>query len=238
MIDAAAIANSLEQNGFAVLPAVVDASTLLNLTRALEQLPVTDAVRLKNKRPFGIRNLLEVVPLTRRLAESDALVSLARTVLGQNAKLVSGLFFDKPPQANWKVAWHQDLSIAVEKRIDLGGFGPWTTKAGVTHVQPPVAVLERMLALRVHLDDCNTWNGALRVMSGSHKRGRLSQEAISYCIRTKVPVVCEVPRGGVLLMKPLLLHSSSASSSPFHRRVIHFEFSSSELPGGLSWYEH
>lgn len=238
MIDTTAITDSLEQNGFAVLPTVVDASTLLDLTRALERPPVTDAVRLKNKSLFGIRNLLEVVPLTRRLAESDALLSLARIVLGENAKLVRGLFFDKPPQVNWKVTWHQDLTIAVVQRMDLEGFGPWTVKAGVTHVQPPVAVLERMLALRVHLDDCCIWNGALRVIPGSHKRGRLSQEAISDCIRKEMPVVCDVPKGGVLLMKPLLLHSSSVSATPFHRRVVHFEFSSSELPGGLSWYEH
>ena len=237
MLDSAALEDSLEQNGFAILPTFVDASTLLDLTKALERLPVTDAVRRKGKRPFGIRNLLEVVPLTRRLAESDALVSLARIVLGQNAKLVRGLFFDKPPQANWKVAWHQDLTIAVEKRIDLKDFGPWTTKAGVTHVQPPIAVLEGMLALRVHLDDCDIWNGGLRVISGSHKRGRLSPEAISECVKTEMPVVCEVPRRGVLLMKPLLLHSSGASARPFHRRVVHFEFSSTELPEGLSWYE-
>lgn len=237
MIDSAAIVDSLKQNGFAVLRTVVDATTLMDLTRALERPPVTDAVRLKGKRPFGIRNLLEVVPLTRRLAESDALLSLARIVLGENGRLVRGLFFDKPAQANWKVAWHQDLTIAVEKRIDVEGFGPWTTKAGVTHVQPPIAVLEGMLALRVHLDDCDTWNGALRVMSGSHKRGRLSQEAIFDCVKTEMPVVCEVPRGGVVLMKPLLLHSSSVSARPFHRRVVHFEFSSSELPEGLSWYE-
>jgi ectoine hydroxylase-related dioxygenase (phytanoyl-CoA dioxygenase family) len=126
----------------------------------------------------------------------------------------------------------------VEKRIELEGFGPWTTKAGVTHVQPPIAVLEGMLALRVHLDDCHTWNGALRVVPGSHKFGRLSQEAISVRIKTEMPMVCEVPRGGVLLMKPLLLHSSSVSATPLQRRVIHFEFSSSDLPGGLSWHEH
>jgi hypothetical protein len=104
MIDSAVILDSLKQNGFAVLPTVVDASTLLDLTKALERLPKTDAVRLKGKRPYGIRNLLEVVPLTRHLAESEALRSLARLVLGENARLVRGLFFDKPAQANWKVA--------------------------------------------------------------------------------------------------------------------------------------
>jgi ectoine hydroxylase-related dioxygenase (phytanoyl-CoA dioxygenase family) len=238
MSNSTSIVHSLKQNGFAVLPGVVDASTLLDLTKALERLPVTDAVRLKGKSPFGIRNVLDVVPRTRQLAASNALLSLARMALGENAKLVRGLFFDKPPQANWKVPWHQDLTIAVAKRLDVEGFGPWTTKAGVTHVQPPVAVLEGMLALRVHLDDCDTWNGALRVMPGSHKRGRLGREAISDCVDTEAPMVCEVPRGGVILMKPLLLHASSVSSRPFHRRVIHFEFSSSELPEGLSWYEH
>lgn len=238
MIDSAAIVDSLDQHGFAVIPKVVDTSTLLKLTEALELLPVTDAVRLRGQRPFGIRNLLDIVPLTRRFAESDLLPSLARIVLGENAKLVRGLFFDKPPQANWKVAWHQDLTIAVAERIDLAGFGPWTKKAGVTHVQPPITVLEGMLALRVHLDDCDTWNGALRVMSGSHQHGRLSQQAISEYVKTRTPTVCEVPRGGVLLMKPLLLHSSSVSARPLHRRVIHFEFSSSDLPGGLSWHEH
>ena len=238
MIDSAAIVDSLKQNGFAVVPKVVDASTLIALTEALERVPETNAVRRKGKRPFGIRNLLEVVPLTRLFANGDPLLSLARTALGENARLVRGLFFDKPPKANWKVAWHQDLTIAVEKRIDLHGFGPWTTKAGVTHVQPPIDVLEGMLALRVHLDDCGTLNGALRVMPGSHRHGRLSREAISECVKTETPTVCEVPRGGVLLMKPLLLHSSSLSSEPSHRRVIHFEFSSSKLPEGLSWREH
>jgi Phytanoyl-CoA dioxygenase (PhyH) len=237
MIDSATIVNSINKNGFAVLPTVVDDSTLLDLTTALQQLPFTDAVRLKSKRPFGIRNLLDVVPCTRQLAESDTVMSLVRMVLGENAKLVRGLFFDKPPEANWRVAWHQDLTVAVAKRMDLGGFGPWTTKAGVPHVQPPAAVLEGMLALRLHLDACETWNGALRVISGSHLRGRLTREAISEYINSETPTVCEVPRGGILLMKPLLLHSSTLSSKPFHRRVVHFEFSSSELPGGLSWHE-
>jgi ectoine hydroxylase-related dioxygenase (phytanoyl-CoA dioxygenase family) len=238
MTNSPAIVDSLSQNGFAVLPSIVDASILFDLTNALERLPLTSAVRLKRKRPFGIRNLLEVVPLTRHFAQSELILSFARFVLGENAKLVRALFFDKSPQANWKVTWHQDLTIAVAKRIDIKGFGPWTTKAGVTHVQPPIAVLERMLALRIHLDECDSSNGALRVMPGSHRLGRLSHEAISECIEKESPVVCEVQRGGILLMKPLLLHSSSVSVKPFHRRVIHFELSASELPEGLSWYEH
>lgn len=238
MINSTYIVNALEQEGFAIVNHVVDASTVLDLIKAVERLPVTEALRLREKRPFAIRNLLEVVPLARRLGTSDALMSLARMALGKNAKLVRGLFFDKPPQANWKVVWHQDLTIAVEGKVDMEAFGPWTTKAGVTHVQPPASVLEGMIALRVHLDDSDASNGALKVIPGSHKHGRMSLEGIADLVGKAIPMVCAVPRGGVLLMRPLLLHSSSAGLRPFHRRVIHFEFSASQLPHGLEWYEH
>ncbi len=237
MINSTDIVNALEQEGFAIVHRVVDASTIMDLIQAVERLPATEALRLREKRPFGIRNLLEVVPLARRLGNSDALMSLARMALGKNAKLVRGLFFDKPPQANWKVVWHQDLTIAVGGKVDMEAFGPWTTKAGVPHVQPPASVLEGMIALRVHLDDSDASNGALKVISGSHKYGRISLEGIADLVGKATPTVCAVPSGGILLMRPLLLHSSSAGSNPFHRRVIHFEFSASQLPQGLEWYE-
>lgn len=237
MSNSAVLARSLEHDGFAILPSVVDASTVLHLASALEELPVTAGVRLKGNKRFGIRNLLENVPLARAVAESPVIMSCARIVLGENARLVRALFFDKPPEANWKVAWHQDLTIAVKNRVDLNGFGPWTIKAGVTHVQPPPSVLEQMLTLRIHLDDCDLSNGALKIIPGSHRLGRLTQREIADLTETAIPTICDVPSGGSLLMRPLLLHSSSAASRPHHRRVIHFEFSASRLPGGIQWYE-
>jgi ectoine hydroxylase-related dioxygenase (phytanoyl-CoA dioxygenase family) len=144
------------------------------------------------------------------------------------------LLFDKPPEANWKVPWHQDLTIAVKEKRDTPGFGPWSIKAGVLHVQPPVAVLETMLAVRIHLDDCDESNGPLRVIPGSHLLGRLSTEQIRE-MSAPPAVSCTVEAGGALLMRPLLLHASSASRSPLHRRVIHIEFASCDLPGELEW---
>ncbi|HVO96487.1 MAG TPA: phytanoyl-CoA dioxygenase family protein [Bryobacteraceae bacterium] len=184
----------------------------------------------------GIRNLLALGAVA-RLAESQAIRDLVEPVLGADARAVRGTLFDKTPDANWKVPWHQDLSIAVQQRVDLDGYGPWSVKAGVVHVQPPVDILEKMLAVRIHLDDCHEENGVVRVIPGSHAIGRLSVEKIGEITAIARSVSCPVRAGGVLLMRPLLLHASSASSVPSHRRVIHVDYASAELPAGLSWFQ-
>ena len=119
----------------------------------------------------------------------------------------------------------------MQERIDVPGFGPWSIKSGVPHVQPPVEVLEQMVAVRLHLDDCGEENGPVRVLPGSHRLGRMVNPPWG------VPsgVSCVVPRGGVLLMRPLLWHASSPAASPAHRRVVHIEFAAMPLPGGLKW---
>jgi ectoine hydroxylase-related dioxygenase (phytanoyl-CoA dioxygenase family) len=135
------------------------------------------------------------------------------------------------------VPWHQDLTVAVQARVAAPGFGPWTVKAGVPHVQPPVGVLERMVTVRVHLDDCDERSGALRVVPGSHRGGRLGAVATRGWLDRVAPVPCPVPAGGALVIRPLLLHASSASDAPGHRRVIHLEYAADPLPGGVAWFE-
>jgi ectoine hydroxylase-related dioxygenase (phytanoyl-CoA dioxygenase family) len=159
-----------------------------------------------------------------------------QSLLGQEARVVRGILFDKTPGANWKVPWHQDLTIAVKQKREAPGFGPWSIKAGIPHVQPPIEVLQRMVTLRLHLDECDADNGPLRVLPGTHRHGRLSSEAIAEqrCLASEV--LCTSPRGGALLMKPLLLHASSPCRSPRHRRVVHLEWSSDTLPHGLQWH--
>ena len=131
--------------------------------------------------------------------------------------------------------WHQDLTIAVREQHPVIGFGPWTTKAGIWHVQPPSEVMSAMLAIRLHLDenDCN--NGPLRAMPDTHRRGRLSAVEIAAFAKNNC-VTCTVPEGGALIMRPVLLHASSACVVNKPRRVIHLEFAARELPHGLHWY--
>jgi ectoine hydroxylase-related dioxygenase (phytanoyl-CoA dioxygenase family) len=184
----------------------------------------------------GVRNLLNL-PMMRNLAESSAMRTAVKAILSSEARVVRGILFDKTGGANWKVPWHQDVTIAVNRRIDAVGYGPWSIKAGVLHVQPPASVLERMVSVRLHLDDCPKENGALRVIAGSHASGKLEERLIQDLAERSIAVTCAMQRGGVLMMRPLLLHASSASSLPGHRRVIHFDYAVAELPAGMGWAE-
>jgi hypothetical protein len=150
-------------------------------------------------------------------------------------KIIRSILFDKTPKANWSASWHQDLTICVCERRDGPGFGPWSIKDGLHHVHAPAEILDQILTIRLHLDDCSPENGALRVLPGSHKNGRMTDEAIEAFRVSHHEVICSIPLGGVLLMKPLLLHASSRASSPSHRRVLHFEVTQTKLPLGLEW---
>jgi ectoine hydroxylase-related dioxygenase (phytanoyl-CoA dioxygenase family) len=227
---------TVANHGFAIVENVVDTETISSLLNALATIRLDGASQRAGK-AFGIRNLLNVVPVARELAQSSACLDLVEPILGNSARVVRGVYFDKHQDANWKVAWHQDLSIAVRERIEVEGYGPWSIKAGIPHVQPPVEVLENMLTVRLHLDDADETNGALRVLPGTHKQGRLDARQIEYCKQHDTAVTCSLKSGGALVMRPLLLHSSTTAATPRHRRVLHFEYAAVDLPCGLSWFE-
>jgi len=218
-------ATQLEMSGFAIIPAFLEPGDLTTLERVLPQ---------PSSEHGGVRNLLDITEIA-DLADGDQVRSLIDPILGRDAFPVRGILFDKTSVANWRVSWHQDLTIAVRTRVEAPDYGPWSEKAGVVHVQPPVVVLEGMLAVRLHLDESGAGNGPLRVLPGSHRAGKLRDAEIPTW-RNEIPEVpCLVPRGGVVVMKPLLLHASSPAVEPHHRRVIHIEYASSELVAGLEW---
>jgi len=219
------LVEQLETSGFAIVPSFLDEEGLDALERVLPQL-VDDR--------GGLRNLLDIRQVF-DLACSAPLRSLIEPILGADALSVRSILFDKTSLANWKVSWHQDLTIAVKRRIDAVGYGPWSEKAGVVHVQAPAPVLESMLAVRLHLDESHAGNGPLRVLPGSHRVGKVRDEEIPSWQSRIREHVCLVPRGGILLMRPLLLHASSPASTPRHRRVIHLEYAACALPQGLEW---
>ena len=229
------LANTIIRDGYAVVPDVLAPETIEQLIEALEISASKDGSLRKGAAVYGARNLLRDVPAVRALAVSVAVRSMIQTILGTEAFAVRGLFFDKTPAANWMVDWHQDRAIAVCEQRDVPGFTRWTVKAGVPHVQPPVTVLEQMLTVRLHLDDTDNSNGALRVIPGSHRVGIIHENEINTWTRRDPPATCLVARGGAMVMRPLLLHASSKATRPAHRRVLHLEFASQSLPGGLEW---
>jgi ectoine hydroxylase-related dioxygenase (phytanoyl-CoA dioxygenase family) len=229
----------VEERGYALLPGVLGADEVTALLAEVEaagaDAAAGDEVR-RRASVYAMRNLLETVPAVRALARSRPVRALVEPLLGEGAFAVRGILFDKTPDANWKVTWHQDLTLAVRERREVQGFGPWSEKAGVVSVQPPAAVLERMLTVRLNLDDCGAENGPVRVIPGSHRAGRLDTEAIQRLRASHAEVDTCLPAGGALLMRPLLLHASSPATRPGHRRVVHLDFAADALPGGLLWH--
>jgi hypothetical protein len=235
VIESTSLKIEIAQNGFAIRESILSPSEVTELLSALDQIDQASSLR-KRSSIFAIRNLLDASPAILELAHSTVVRTLVEPILGPNFFPVRGILFDKIPDANWKVPWHQDVTIAVQEKVEAEGFGPWSIKADVLHVQPPARVLEYMLSVRLHLDPCGEANGALKVLPGTHAQGRTPEDQIAF-IRAAVPEhICTLDAGGALLMRPLLLHASSPSLVPDHRRVIHIDYAAIELPNSMRWF--
>lgn len=171
-------------------------------------------------------------PIRRRMER------IAGELIGGGARPVRVLLFDKTPQTNWSVAWHQDRVVAVRERVQLSGFGPWSVKDGVPHVEPPVAILDGMVTLRLHLDDCGIDNAPLKIALGSHRLGLVpAVRAASEAERLPI-AVCEARAGDIWACSTLVLHTSERSRSAGHRRVLHVDFAAGDLPRPLHWLDY
>lgn len=180
-----------------------------------------------------VRHLRERSGLFRNLALSPRILRL----IPESLAPVRSILFDKTPDENWPVPWHQDLTIAVAEEKNIPGYGPWSRKDGAVHVQPPATLLQRMATVRIHLDDTSSENGALRVVPGSHLFGKIPSEAAAARVGD-LTVTCECLPGDILVMSPLILHSSRKSLRPHRRRILHFEYARLEdLDSLLNWHE-
>lgn len=229
---------SFDRDGFVIVPDVLPTDLLLQLSEAFSA-PIESGLG-------GIRNVLTTHGVARATATSGTIQQLLQTVTGEGAFFpVRGILFDKtatPGGVNWKVPYHQDLSIAVRERplAPIPAYETWSIKEGVVHVQPPVVILEQLVTVRLHLDPCDAQTGALRVLSGTHRRGRLSASEVAQCRAAMMETVCAVPEGGAMVFRPLLLHASSPATRPgARRRVLHIEFAPVDisLPPGIFWLE-
>jgi ectoine hydroxylase-related dioxygenase (phytanoyl-CoA dioxygenase family) len=183
----------------------------------------------------GLRNADKKLLSITKLAQSALLTQKAEHYLGNPAQLVRAILFDKSPDNNWLVSWHQDRTICVSHQLHIDGWGPWTIKDEVHHVQPPLEVLNQMVTFRIHLDEATPDNGCLRIIPGSHLLGLLNSSHIAEATRARPNVNCIAKAGTMLVMRPHVLHASSKSESNKQRRVIHLEYSSYKLPAGLRW---
>jgi ectoine hydroxylase-related dioxygenase (phytanoyl-CoA dioxygenase family) len=221
-------------NGFEVINAVYTVSEIEEIITVINQNKSNKATFRKSADLFAIRQFLKEIPACIPLLFNTNLQNLLSSRFGKEYFVVKSIYFDKPAESNWFVAYHQDLTISVDKKMELEGFGPWTTKQNQFAVQPPSKILEDNFTIRIHLDSATSENGALRVIPGSHTIGILRSDEIK---QQHLEQTCSVEAGGVMLMKPLLLHASGRTINNRQRRVVHLEFSRTELPQGLNWSE-
>src|SRR5262245_54407812 len=229
----------LESDGFAIVRNIYSSDECRELATSLQAALTACAdqatsLRRANGVIYGARNLLAVYAPATAIWRKPQLIDLLATVLGPQFGLVRGLFFDKPPDGNWSLPWHRDLTIALaDHSLPSQRFRNRTIKAGVPHVEAPDDVLQQMLTLRIHLDDVTEVNGPLQVLPGTHV-GRDAEPPY------RAPVTILAAAGDVLAMRPLLSHSSgpAKAGTSCHRRVIHVEFAASrELPDGYRWHD-
>jgi ectoine hydroxylase-related dioxygenase (phytanoyl-CoA dioxygenase family) len=149
---------------------------------------------------------------------------------------VKAFVLDKTVQNNWEIPWHQDLKIAVQKKLTISGYNNWSKEAGIIHVEPPVEIMSQFLTLRIHFDSCYEENGAINIIPGSHKRGRINEDEILIVVNRGPKQLCKVDKYGVMFMRPLILHNSPLSFSLMPRRILQIEYGF-ELNNGLQWHD-
>ena len=211
---------NIEEQGFAILPGLFSQQYL---DRLLQEINESEPRRSR----AGVRHALGLAPVA-ELSQQPQMIELARGVLGQDAFPFRATLFDKSTAANWLVVWHQDTALPLCARLELPGWGPWSVKEGIHYAHAPTSTLSKVLALRVHFDDSTTANGPLRVLAGTHTLGVLSDDSVHEVATRIAPVDCVVPKGGIVAMRPLLIHASSKSHSEMPRRVLHIEYAASD----------
>ena len=229
------IKKKISGDGFAVIENVFTNNDVDKLFLIISNVDTSRPTFRKTNDLFAIRQFFNEAPSAVDIIFNDKFNSLIAELFGDEFFVVKSIYFDKPENSNWFVAYHQDLTISVDRKNDIEGYTHWTLKHNQYAVQPPLGTLQDNFTIRIHLDDTNEENGALRVIPASHLKGIFRPEDINWT--TEIETVCSVTRGGIMIMKPLLLHASSRTITRNRRRVIHIEFSRTRLPGKLNWAE-
>lgn len=210
---------AIERDGFAILPGLFPAESVDVLLQEINELS-------PQRSRAGIRHALRLHPVA-MISRHPLLSDLTSEVLGPDAYPFRATLFDKSSTADWLVVWHQDTALPLRARIDLPGWGPWSVKDGIHYAHAPSSALSQVLALRIHLDDSTPSNGPLRVLPGTHTLGVMSDDSILELAARLGAVDCIVPKGGILAMRPLIVHASSKSHIEMPRRVLHIEYAAS-----------
>ncbi len=218
--------------GFAVINDIYSADEIERIAGLINEADQSNDTFRKTSDLFAIRKCLAELPQLLPVVFNQKIKGVIEELFGEGYFVSKSIYFDKPQQSNWFVAWHRDLTISVDKKIQLPGFSNWTVKNNQFAVQPPLDVLKENFTVRIHLDHTNADNGALKVISGSHL-----DEQVAHKNGFDNECICDTESGGIMIMRPLLLHASNRTTNNKRRRVLHIEFSKANLPQQINWSE-
>ncbi|WP_316742165.1 phytanoyl-CoA dioxygenase family protein [Pedobacter antarcticus] len=235
MADTSIYRTQIDEKGFVTINNIFSVSEVEKILQLIDQADTSAKTFRKSADLFAIRQFIKEVPEIGKLILNDEFKRLIHGIFGSDYFIVKSIYFDKPEQSNWFVSYHQDLTISVNRKAEIDNYSKWTVKQDQFSVQPPLVILAQTYTVRIHLDDTNENNGALKVIPGSHLKGIYRADDIDWSNESEH--VCEVRKGGIMIMKPLLLHSSSRTTNNNKRRVIHIEFCNQELHEELKWAE-
>lgn len=230
--------NQVNNEGFSIINNVYSENEMEQIISLIEdktESSTENATFRKSQDLFAIRQFHKEIPETLSFIFNKNLQEIVQSTFGKGYFITKSIYFDKPEKSNWFVAYHQDLTISVDQKIETEDFENWTVKQNQFAVQPPVEILENNFTIRIHIDKTTKDNGALKVINNSHSKGILRIENLDF--ESEKETICEVEKGGVMIMKPLLFHASNKTTNNERRRVIHIELSRQQLPNGLEWSE-
>ena len=230
--------NEINSEGFVIIENVYNDNEIEKIITEIEKITANkfkNPTFRKSENLFAIRQFHKEIPETLNFIFNNNLKEIIKLNFGENYFITKSIYFDKPKNSNWFVAYHQDLTISVNKKIEIDKFQNWTTKQNQFAVQPPREILDNNFTIRIHIDKTTHKNGALKVFNKSHKKGIVKIE--SFDINKEKETICEIDKGGIMIMKPLLFHASNKTTNNKRRRVIHLEFSNQPLPNEIEWSE-
>jgi ectoine hydroxylase-related dioxygenase (phytanoyl-CoA dioxygenase family) len=225
----------INSEGFTIVSNVYSETEINHIISFIENTNTDKDSFRRTANLFAIRQFHKEVPETLKLIFNKNVKEIINNIFGNDYFITKSIYFDKPELSNWFVAYHQDLTISVDKKVTIEGYKNWTTKDNQFAVIPPLHILENNFTIRIHLDKTTSKNGALKVINKSHNKEVYRPENINFDIETET--ICEVEKGGIMIMKPLLLHASNKTTDGERRRVIHIEFSNHILPNEIEWSE-
>ncbi|MCA1918481.1 MAG: phytanoyl-CoA dioxygenase family protein [Flavobacterium piscis] len=228
----------INSKGFTIINDIYSENEIGKLISLIEnstENKTKNATFRKSQDLFAIRQFHKEIPETLPYIFNDNLKGIVESNFGKGYFITKSIYFDKPEKSNWFVAYHQDLTISVNKKTETANFENWTVKQNQFAVQPPKEILEDNFTIRIHLDKTTKDNGALKVINNSHSKGILRIENMDF--EKEKETMCEVEKGGIMIMKPLLFHASNKTTNNERRRVIHIELSKQKLPEDLEWSE-